>query len=94
MPAELAGLEAFASPCATLPDVLSTDEALALHETYQAALALPTPEERDAALRINVLEPLAQRDQLLRTCAIFERRRADGLLSLGARFNQIVRDGR
>lgn len=82
------GLEAFQQVCADLPPVFSEADALAVAHAVEAALALDMP-EREKALS-QALRPLSQRDQANRGCALYERRRADGLLALGGRFNQEV----
>jgi hypothetical protein len=78
-PVELTGLEAFAQPCPTEPPVLSDAEVLALVET------MPSSEQRERQF-------WAPRDQDHRACALYERARADALLALGARHNQIIRE--
>jgi hypothetical protein len=88
---EIEGLEAFQARCPFFAPVLSDAEAERFFAAYADAMALPTPEARDEALRENVLEPMIERDQLLRACALYEQRRADGLLALGGRFNQGIR---
>lgn len=89
---EIAGLEQFQAPCPDEPPALSEAEALALAAAAEAALALPTLPERAQALNTGVLEPMMQRDQKLRACALYERRGRLGLLALGGRFNQAVRE--
>ena len=79
-PVEIQGLEAFSAPCTSEPPVLTDEEIAALLQRY------PTAEERER-------EFWATRDLDHRACSAYERRRADGLLALGARFNQAVRDG-
>lgn len=91
---EVVGFEAFAQRCANEPAPLSDQEALAYAEAVDAAVALPEPAARVAALKSTVLEPLIQRDQRLRACGLQDRQRADGLLALIARHNQIVRETR
>lgn len=77
-PVEIQGLEQFSQPCPSQPPVLSDAEVAALVE------AMPTAEQREK-------EFWAPRDLAHRACELHERARADGVLSLGARFNQIAR---
>lgn len=86
---QIAGIDAFQQPCDTLTPTVATDEVLDVIADLRAALALETQQERDAAVA-RVLKPITQRHQDDRACAIYERRRADGLLALAGRFNQAV----
>ncbi len=92
--AEVTGLEAFAQRCPDEPAALSDEEALALYAQVQIAVALPSPEERDEYFRLHVLEPIFQREQAQRHCALYERERADRIAALVARFNQMAREAR
>lgn len=78
VPVEIGGLEAFAAPCPSSPPVLSEQDIAALLAQY------PTAEERERRF-------WGPRDQNHRACEVYERARADGLLALGARFNQLAR---
>lgn len=86
----LSGLDQFQAPCANEPAALTDAEANAYADALDAAIALPTPQARLAALKVNVIEPLIQRDQALRRCGLFERERANSILALAARYNQIL----
>lgn len=91
-PVEVQGVEAFVQACPDEPAALSDQEALALYNEVQVAVSLPTPEERDVYLRTRVLEPMIQREQSQRHCSLYERQRADRLVALVARFNQMARE--
>lgn len=96
---EIVGLEQFQAPCPDEPPALSDQEALALAEAVEAALAMPNDTEAERALQAlyineHALGPMAQYALKLRACGLYERSRADGAVSLGARFNQIARDRR
>lgn len=78
-PVEIEGLEAFAEPCPSDPPVLSQQEIDAI------VAQMPTAEDRERLF-------WAPRALAQRACTTYERARADGLLILGAQFNQAVRD--
>jgi hypothetical protein len=79
VPVELQGLEQFSAPCPSQPPTLSEAEIAELVAQY------PNAADRERFF-------WAPRDLAHRACEQHERARADGLLSLGAEFNQIVRD--
>lgn len=87
---QVTGLEALQPSCATEANALSDSEVLALYAALHAAVQLPTPEAREQAIAKNVLEPMMQSHQSLRGCDLFERRRADAILALIGRYNQII----
>lgn len=88
--AGLTGLDQFQASCTNEPAALTDAQANAYAAALDAAMALPTPQARLAALKANVLEPLMQRALVLRQCGLYERTRADGILALAARYNQIL----
>lgn len=87
---QITGLEQFQAPCPDEPPALTDQEANAYADALAAALALPTPEQQLSALKTNVLEPLITFNQRLRRCGLYERTRANDVLALGARYNQIL----
>lgn len=86
----ISGLEQFQAHCTNEPEALTDEQASAYAAALDAAVALPTDAERLAALKENVLEPLIHRDQELRRCGLYDRTRADRLLALAARYNQLL----
>ena len=80
-PVEIQGLEAFQQPCPNSPPVLSDAEIAALFAQY------PTADERERLF-------WTPRDLRHRAHSLCESARANGAVSLGARFNQAVRETR
>jgi hypothetical protein len=76
---EIQGIEQFAEPCKTEPPPLSDEEVSALVQ------AMPSAEQRER-------EFWAVRDQGYRACVGTERAGREGLLNLGRRFNEAVRE--
>lgn len=76
---EIAGLEPLAAPCPNSPATLSDDEAAALVQ------AMPDASQRERQF-------WAPRALDARAYSMCERQRADDLVSLIARYNQIVRE--
>lgn len=89
---ELTGLEQYQAPCPDEPPALTDAEMEAYAAAVDSAMALPSPEDRVAALKTNVLEPLIQRDQRLRRFSLCERSRVVSMLTAVSQFNQIVRE--
>ena len=80
-PVEIQGLEAFQQPCPNSPPVLSDAEIAALFAQY------PDAQDRERNF-------WSRRDLQHRANALCERARANSVIALGARFNQIVRETR
>lgn len=78
---ELRGTELLAAPCANQPPTLSDQD------VQDLVTAMPDPRDRERAF-------WAPRDQAHRAYELCERRRADDLVSLIGRYNQIVRETR
>lgn len=87
---ELAGLEQYRQNCPSEPPILSDADLQAVAGEISAAANAATPRDREDAFREKVLFPLLVRDQQHRACSGFERTRAEGLLVLGARFNEAL----
>lgn len=76
-PVEIPGLEEFEAHCPDEPAVLTDADVATL------VAEMPTAEERERKF-------WATRDQRHRACTQFERRRADGAVNAGRRFNETV----
>lgn len=86
----ISGLEQFQAHCPNEPAALSNQDVDRYTAALDAAMALPTDAERLAALKTNVLEPLMAFAGQLRRCGLYDRTRADRLLALAARYNQLI----